>query len=327
MSSAWGGKHAWAGAARGESSTTVASASAQVETTGNRQHSAVGLEPPAEIVSKMMLGVPSGTPPEVDPLWRGSQGRPRRRLSSLPFNAPDMERRRQTGGRRRGEGMVMEEGLPAARDEGGGVMMVGAGPAAGAGGGTDGLMGDGRESRKLRGHRTRKLALRRGAAPVSRDSADSIRETQKEGEGRSLAIEVEAVATEGQDATLHFGRETPTVTSRVERRNERRAVDRAVFRAPPIVAGPSEEEEDAAEKKDGSVWSIWDQRRRAADEQPQARATETHAHDDDEAVDGFGSVGLLAFLVCFGLLFCVVEGGDVCVSHGLSSRCLECIVA
>lgn len=329
LSSAWGGKHAWAEAARGESTTTVASASAQVETTGNRQLSAVGLEPPAEIVSKIMLGVPSGTLPEVNPLWRGSQGRPRRRLSSLPFNAPDIERRRQTGGRRRGEGMVMEEGLSVARDEGGGVMVVGAGPAAGAGGGTDGRMGDGRERRKLRGHRTRKRALRRGAAPVSRDSADSIREAQKEEEGRSLAIGVKAVATEGEDATLHrrFGGEASTVTSRVERRNERRAVDRAVFRAPPIVAGPSEEEEDAAEKKGGSVWSIWNQRRRAAGEQPQASATETQAHDDDEAVDGFGSVGLLAFLVCFGLLFCVVEGGNVCVAHGLSSRCLERIVA
>lgn len=30
--------------------------------------------------------------------------------------------------------------------------------------------------------------------------------------------------------------------------------------------------------------------------------------DDDEVVGGFGSAGLLAFVVCFGLLFCVLEG-------------------
>eukprot|EP00904_Undaria_pinnatifida_P003471 jgi/Undpi1/13124/HiC_scaffold_8.g02786.m1 len=46
--------------------------------------------------------------------------------------------------------------------------------------------------------------------------------------------------------------------------------------------------------------------RRTADD------AETSPHDeldegDDEAVDGFGSVGLLAFVVCFGVLFCVME--------------------
>lgn len=48
-------------------------------------------------------------------------------------------------------------------------------------------------------------------------------------------------------------------------------------------------------------------RRRAAEE-VESSTHDSHGEGDDEAVDGFGSVGLLAFVVCFGLLFCVMEG-------------------
>ena len=50
-------------------------------------------------------------------------------------------------------------------------------------------------------------------------------------------------------------------------------------------------------------------RRRAADD-VESSTHDAHEEGDDEAVDGFGSVGLLAFVVCFGLLFCVMEGSS-----------------
>lgn len=338
MSSAWGCRHAWAEAAtpRGESTTTttgvaIGAPAAGVETTGNSQeHTALGLETPADFLSKtLLLGVPSVAAQDEDPLKRGSLGRPRRRLSSWPyFSALEIERRRKNGGRGGGvESKASKEGVPAVRKEGENkVLLVGGGGVGEAGGGTGESMEDSREEgRMLRHHRRtrKKRALRGGAALVWRDSALSPRETtQEEAEGLSPpAIEAVAVVTEGGDTTPHrqFGRATPTViTSQAELTNEDRGLDSAVFGAPTLVAGRAEGV-DAAEKEDEEEEALrgttvggssFVRRRRAAGEPSRTNAHEGQEEDDDDkTVDGFGSVGLLAFLVCFGLLFCVMEGG------------------
>lgn len=49
-------------------------------------------------------------------------------------------------------------------------------------------------------------------------------------------------------------------------------------------------------------------RRRTAEDGEAKEAETANVNDDDSEDDGFGSVGLLALSVCFGLFFCVLEG-------------------